>query len=181
LREAAHRSLRPAASASTALARTSHHRYCECSVFERRPLRTERAAGTSSFSAATSSGLCTSAETLCFTFLISTHRIDRQLEIARILLNGFERDFADPDEISWPERARSPQSQIRQCDRNGRPDCSDRALQRVVTRDIRHADPEHANQGCKEKQPKPAHQHVLSQIFPISMSALRSTCTSRTR
>jgi hypothetical protein len=110
-----------------------------------------------------------------------THRIDRQLEIARILLNGFERDFADPDEISWPERARSPQSQIRQCDRNGRPDCSDRALQRVVTRDIRHADPEHANQGCKEKQPKPAHQHVLSQIFPISMSALRSTCTSRTR
>ena len=39
-----------------------------------------------------------------------THRIDRQLEIARSLLNGFERDFADPDEISWPERARSPQS-----------------------------------------------------------------------
>ena len=55
------------------------------------------------------------------------------------------------------------------------------SLQRVVTRDIRHADPEHANQGCKEKQPKPAHQHVLSQIFPISMSALRSTCRSRTR
>ena len=39
--------------------------------------------------------IVTSAETLCFTFLISWPIAYRQLEIARILLNGFERGFAD--------------------------------------------------------------------------------------
>ena len=88
------------------------------------------------------------------------HRLDRQLEISRILMKLVERGLAQFDRhIDFRSRPGSAGEQehdqgnrkVGQRDHTGRPDRSEGVQQCVVAGDIRHAEPENADEGSEHE------------------------------
>src|SRR6516165_4443814 len=108
-------------------------------------------------------------DALPHTSYLLAQRVDRELEIARVLVNGLESHPADlQGNVNFRSRLRSASHdkndrrdhKIRRSDNSGRPDDSDRALQGVVACNICHSEPENADESSKEEQAEPACQNV---------------------